>query len=107
MIDEAERTKTGRALVDALHDLGFVKLIGHGVSQRDMDEALHWTKSLFDLPYEDKMKAPHPAGPMPHRGYSGIGKEKVHTQADIKALGPNNNDVGKALRKIIDFKVSG
>ncbi|KAI1427949.1 Clavaminate synthase-like protein [Xylaria sp. FL1777] len=105
MIDEAGRLQASRALVDAMHDLGFVKLIGHGVLQQEIDEALQWTKTLFDLPYEDKMKAPHPPGPMPHRGYSGIGQEKVHTQEDIEALG-TNDDVGKALRKITDFKES-
>ncbi|KAI0482649.1 Clavaminate synthase-like protein [Xylariaceae sp. FL0804] len=100
-----ERTKTGKDLVEALHGLGFVKITGHGVSKQEVDEAFSWVKTLFDLPYEEKMQAPHPAGPMPHRGYSGIGKEKVYSQADVGQR-DGIGDVGQALRKISDFKES-
>ncbi|KAJ8123236.1 hypothetical protein ONZ43_g762 [Nemania bipapillata] len=102
---DLDQAQAGRALVEALRNLGFVQLIGHGVSQPEIDEALAWNKALFDLPYADKMKAPHPAGPTPHRGYSGIGKEKVYSQADIKARS-NETNVGESLRKISDFKES-
>ncbi|KAI0427757.1 oxidoreductase-like protein [Xylaria sp. FL1042] len=59
----------------------------NGLSQVEIDEALNWTKTLFDLPYEDKMKAPHLPGPIPHRG-------------------ENEPDVGKSVRKISDSKES-
>jgi len=35
------------------------------------------SKEFFDLPLEEKMKCPHPPSGSYHRGYSGIGKEKV------------------------------
>ncbi len=101
---DSERLKAGQALVEALHDFGFVKVIGHGLSKQEIGEALGWTKKLFDLSYDDKMKAPHPPGPIPHRGYSGISKEKVYSKDDVAAHG-TNGDVGKVLRKISDFKV--
>lgn len=35
------------------------------------------SKAFFDLPTETKMLAPHPPGGSHHRGYSGLGVEKV------------------------------
>ena len=101
---ESERLRAGKFLVESLHSFGFVNITGHGLSEQEMEEALAWTKRLFDLPYEEKMKAPHPAGSMPHRGYSGIGKEKIYSHADIPAYG-TDGDLGQDLRKISDFKV--
>lgn len=102
---EEERLQAAEALVAALHDLGFVKVIGHGLSQDEVREALDWTRKLFSLPYDDKMKAPHPPGPMPHRGYSGTGKEKVYSKEDVELLKNGNGDVSEGLRKISDYKV--
>ncbi|KAH9905786.1 Clavaminate synthase-like protein [Xylariomycetidae sp. FL2044] len=104
-VSDGDRTKAAQLLVEALHGFGFAKITGHGVSKHELDEAFTWVKRLFDLPYDDKMKAPHPAGPMPHRGYSGIGQEKVYSTADAKGH-QGSDDVGKALRKISDFKES-
>ena len=97
--------QASKALVAALHDYGFVKVIGHGISNDEIREALDWTQKLFSLPYDDKMKAPHPPGPMPHRGYSGTGKEKVYSKDDVEEFKDGNGDVGKNLRKISDYKV--
>lgn len=102
---EEERLQAAKALVAALHDLGFVKVVGHGLSQDEVRKALAWTQKLFSLPYDDKMKAPHPPGPMPHRGYSGTGKEKVYSKEDVELLKNGNGDVSKGLRKISDYKV--
>ncbi|KAI0106397.1 Clavaminate synthase-like protein [Nemania sp. FL0031] len=105
LLPDPSQLQAGRALVGALHDLGFVQITGHGISQQEIDEVLAWNKALFDLPYADKMKAPHPPGPIPHRGYSGIGKEKVYSQADVQARS-DEGDIGQSLRKISDFKES-
>ncbi|KAI1653339.1 Clavaminate synthase-like protein [Daldinia decipiens] len=102
---DLERLRSGQALVRALHNLGFVKVAGHGIEKHEIETAFAWTKKLFDLPYEDKMRAPHPPSSMPHRGYSGIGKEKVYSPADVEANGAVANPA-KALRKISDFKES-
>lgn len=96
--------KAGQDLVQALHNLGFAKVIGHGLSKGEIDEALEWTKKLFDLPEDDKMKAPHPPGPMPHRGYSAIGKEKVYSKDEVESHKADGN-IAQTLRKISDFKV--
>ncbi|KAI0538530.1 oxidoreductase-like protein [Xylaria digitata] len=101
---DSDQVQAGRALVAALHTQGFAQVTGHGLSRVEIDKALNWTKMLFDLPYEDKMKAPHPPGPIPHRGYSGIGKEKVYSQDDFTVNGGEPD--GKSHRKISDFKES-
>lgn len=110
--DDSQKLHAGQTLVDALHKYGFAKVVGHGTKE-EIREALNWTKMLFDLPYSEKMKAPHPKGPIPHRGYSGIGQEKVYSQADVEkhssSNGNGNSDgngnVRDAIRKISDFKV--
>ncbi|KAM7223009.1 Clavaminate synthase-like protein [Rhypophila decipiens] len=106
---QSDRLAAARSLVDACHSLGFVKITGHGLSDGEVDEAFGWLKRLFDLPTEEKMKAPHPPGPMPHRGYSGIGREKVYHLDDVKKLETEtggHGNVSDELRKISDFKES-
>ena len=75
---DSARLQAAKALVNACHSLGFVKIKGHGFSDDELASAFAFVKKLFDLPLEDKMKAPHPAGHFPHRGYSGVGMEKVY-----------------------------
>jgi hypothetical protein len=60
---------------------------------------------LFALSVANKMKAPHPPGSIPHRGYSDISLEKVYNPKEV-AENTANSDVGSELRKISDFKVS-
>ena len=67
----ADRLLAGKAFVAALHRYGFAKVVGHGLPKDEVDEAFAWNKKLFDLSHAEKMKAPHPPGPFPHRGYSG------------------------------------
>lgn len=64
------RLEPARALYKACHDLGFVQILGHGVEPELLREAFDWSKKLYSLPHDEKMKAPHPDGPMPHRGSS-------------------------------------
>jgi len=65
-----ERFEIGAALVEACHEVGFVCIINHGVSQKGINEAFEWSQRLFNLSLEEKMLAPHPPGPTVHRGYS-------------------------------------
>lgn len=102
-----QRLAAGQALVKALRDFGFVKITGHGFTRTEIDDAFKWAQRLFALPVEDKLKAPHPAGPMPHRGYSGLGMEKVYSRADEAGVVDRDGaDVGRELRKVSDYKVS-
>lgn len=58
------------------------------------------SKRLFDLSLEDKMKAPHPEGMTPHRGYSGFGRERGG------ATGPlDTEERGKEGLRSADCKV--
>ena len=101
---EESRRKAAKELVDACHRLGFVYISGYGVSEKLLEEALEWTKQLYDLPLEDKMKAPHPPTPTPHRGYSPIGLEKVYSKQEASKEDLEESR-GESVRKIMDFKV--
>jgi isopenicillin N synthase-like dioxygenase len=68
---DADRLHAGKAFATALHRYGFTKVAGHGVAKDEVDSAFEWNRKLFNLPHAEKMKAPHPPGPFPHRGYSG------------------------------------
>lgn len=63
------RLESAQALYKACHDLGFVHIQGHGVVSELLREAFDWSAKLYSLPHGEKMKAPHPDGPMPHRGF--------------------------------------
>jgi isopenicillin N synthase-like dioxygenase len=71
------RLAVAKELVDACHNVGFMFIINHCVSQGLLEEAFVWSKRLFDLKTEEKVLAPHPDGPTAHRGYSWPGLEKV------------------------------
>ncbi|KAI9711038.1 MAG: hypothetical protein M1820_002476 [Bogoriella megaspora] len=103
--DISGREDAAKSLVEACHELGFVNIVGHGLPPEAIKEAFVWTQRLFDLSLEDKMKAPHPATQTPHRGYSGIGKEKVYSQKEASEA-DNRIDPRDSLRKIEDYKES-
>ncbi|GME51075.1 hypothetical protein GTA08_BOTSDO04024 [Neofusicoccum parvum] len=75
--DNAAKKAVAEQLDEALHTVGFMYLKNHGVPQEKVDGAFEWSKRFFDLPTETKMLAPHPPGGSHHRGYSGVGIEKV------------------------------
>lgn len=95
---------TAKALVSALSDLGVVYLIGNGMSDERWEEAFAWSKKLFNLPREEKMKAPHPPTAIPHRGYSAPGVEKVYSKEE-RDKDAETGGQGKELRKVEDYKV--
>ncbi|KAM7200766.1 Clavaminate synthase-like protein [Rhypophila sp. PSN 637] len=108
-----ERVQAAKDLVEACHAQGLVKIRGHGLTKAETDEAFTWLKRLFDLPEPEKLKAPHPPANMPHRGYSGIGLEKVYSIEDLPEDGAGSDEttrhrskVSQELRKTADFKES-
>lgn len=89
-------------LAHACSSLGFVYIAGHGLAPEQIEAAFAWSKKFFDLPVQDKMKAPHPDGPSVHRGYSHPGLEKVSQE-----IGPDDElgSRARALRQVADYKV--
>lgn len=95
-----DRARTAHELVDAFTNVGFVYLCGHGVDEDLVNESFNWSAKLFALPYETKMRAPHPPDGAYHRGYSGVGKEKVGQVDPTKQKGVSTS------RKVPDVKES-
>lgn len=96
-----ERLKVAKDLVAACREVGFVYIINHGVPKETLDRAFELTKQLYDLPKEDKMKAPHPPGWAHHRGYSWPGLEKVSAALSQK----DDEKMVEQLREVTDCKV--
>ena len=63
-----ERYAISTRLVKACAEVGFAYIINHGVPQDTLDQAFAVSRQLFNLPQEEKMKAPHPPGWAHHRG---------------------------------------
>lgn len=99
------RLESARALYKACHELGFVQILGHGVEPQLLREAFNWSKKLYSLSHDEKLKAPHPDGPVPHRGYSHPGLEKVYSKAEKDSRDAFETN-GDSLRQVKDFKES-
>jgi isopenicillin N synthase-like dioxygenase len=96
------RKRIAQDLVTACRQVGFVYIIGHGVPDSTLSRAFEISKKFYDLPIEDKMKAPHPPGWAIHRGYSWPGLEKVSGALSQKA----DKDWIDRLREVQDYKES-
>lgn len=99
---QAAKQSTADKLVAACKDVGFVYVKGHGVPGQLLEEAFSIVERFYDLPTEEKMKAPHPPGWAVHRGYSWPGLEKVSNATN----GDDEEDLAEKLREVQDFKVS-
>ena len=100
--DIEQRQKTARVLAEHCRLNGCVGITGHGVPNELVERAFTMSKKMFDLPLEDKMKAPHPEGMTPHRGYSGIGREQGGAKG---ALDTDDQATKDSLLKSSDYKV--
>ncbi|KIW77745.1 hypothetical protein Z517_07578 [Fonsecaea pedrosoi CBS 271.37] len=94
-----EARATGKLVYQAFRDVGFAYIKNHGVPQELVDRAFDWSSKFFALPQADKDKAPHPPYGWWHRGYSGVGREKVVQMVF-------DQDSIDQLRKCPDFKES-
>lgn len=104
--DLVQRMAMAKQLVSACRRVGLVYIVNHGVDADRVTQAFEWSKNLFDLKHEDKMKAPHPNGPAVHRGYSYPGLEKVSQVLADGELQNGNEEVHKELRQVSDCKES-
>jgi len=100
---QAERQKASDHLFSVCHELGFASIVGHGVPQNVLNDAFAMMKKMFDLPLEDKLKAPHPEELFPHRGYSKPGQEKAYSEEELEKA-KLTGSLGK-IAKAPDVKV--
>ncbi|KAG8416316.1 hypothetical protein J3458_006909 [Metarhizium acridum] len=91
--DSNKQSKFCRELIECLSTVGFVKLVNHGISEKELYEVFEWNKRFFSLPLAAKTKAAHPYGPNPHRGYSYIGQEKLSKVKDYEKGSRNAAEV--------------
>ncbi|KIM75000.1 hypothetical protein PILCRDRAFT_689677 [Piloderma croceum F 1598] len=75
---EAAR-EIGNKFFAACRDVGFAYLINLTTAeqQEHVNKMFQWSRTLFGLSEEDKMRAARPKDPTWHRGYSGVGREQV------------------------------
>ena len=97
----SQRQEIASRLLDSLSEHGFVKLVGHGISDEKIDEMFKWVsqsngwgacqsycfrrscndaeypqnRSFFALEEQHKLAIAHPGGSEPQRGFSSVGAE--------------------------------
>ncbi|PKY05197.1 Clavaminate synthase-like protein [Aspergillus campestris IBT 28561] len=98
--DESDKLHVANQLVEACQAVGFVYITNHSLQESVIDGAFDWSKRLFQLPREDKMKAPHPEGWAVHRGYSWPGLEKVSQVMSTV----DDEQARRKLREVPDVK---
>ncbi|KAL9122792.1 MAG: hypothetical protein Q9187_000654 [Circinaria calcarea] len=101
--DIATRRQTAKEVAEKCSVNGCLAITGHNVPPELLEEAFNLTRHLFDLPMEEKMKAPHPAGLIPHRGYSAPGKERAFQKEDHDASDAKRQEM---LHQTQDWKES-
>lgn len=100
---ESDKLHVANELVEACQTVGFVYIINHALPESVIDAAFDWSKRLFQLPREEKLKAPHPEGWAVHRGYSWPGLEKVSQVMSTV----DDEQARRKLREVPDVKVCG
>jgi isopenicillin N synthase-like dioxygenase len=103
--DLAVRKAKADEVVAALHVQGTCGIVGHGIPIDKLRAAFDISRQFFDLPYKEKMKASHVDGIVPHRGFSGIGREKcfVYTEEELQRM---DGELSADSKKPLDWKVS-
>lgn len=102
--DPKIRKQKADELVESLRVHGTCGVVGHGISLERLRTAFDWSRKFFDLPMEEKLKANHPDGIVPHRGYSGFGREKclIYTEEELEKM---EGELSAEFKKPLDWKV--
>ena len=99
--DVYSREETAKELAKACRSNGCVGLAGHGVPEELLKKSFDTSQTLFDLPLEQKLKAPRPDDSMLQRGYSAVGRE---VGAGKGAADTDDEELKKELQKVSDYK---
>ncbi|EUC34386.1 hypothetical protein COCVIDRAFT_40399 [Bipolaris victoriae FI3] len=76
---DQERKEFCQAFLDGITEVGFVKLMNHGLDDKTNSELFQQSRNLFTLPREGKEEFANVIGPKPQRGWSCIGAETTAT----------------------------
>ncbi|KAJ5583991.1 uncharacterized protein N7459_003791 [Penicillium hispanicum] len=99
----AERKAFADKFVSVVHEQGACGLVGHGLSAATLRDVLSKSKKFFDLPLEEKKTVDHPDGIVPHRGYSGTGRENtlIYTEEELEQM---SGELSNGFKKPLDWK---
>ena len=78
--DRGACRKLVRGIDEALREIGFFVVTGHGIDRAETEETIEVAKRFFDLPREEKRKVANRGTPF--RGYVGYGDENLSFTED-------------------------
>jgi isopenicillin N synthase-like dioxygenase len=74
--DAVAATRVYDQVNDALRDIGFFTIVGHGLDARELSTFSTTAKAFFDMPVAEKKRFSNPRNSI-SRGYVGIGQENL------------------------------
>ena len=92
----SEKQASAQSLRRACIDLGFMYIKNHGISLEECNDALEWTRKLFDLPLVEKEKIAT-AGRETFHGWTPIGSEKIGDRAEIEGDIKEEYDISRQM----------
>ncbi len=104
------------ALWDAAAEIGFFQVVGHGISQADIDRAFELTSRFFDLPTEVKAQRSMPAGTNSGWEYKSQNRPSTGTYDDKESyqitvprmepldLWPTDDELSEFAEKMREFE---
>lgn len=100
--DVEGRLAAAKALAASVRVHGCAAITGHGLREDVLQDAFATMRRLFDMPVSEKMKAPHPDSPTPHRGYLA---KTVEKSGKLGAVHSKSESEKAFLEKALDWKV--
>lgn len=101
--DTTSQHIAAKDFADAMRQHGIIGVTGHGMPANCIEQVFKVSRTFFALSNTDKMKAPHPETPTPHRGYLSMGIEKT---GQLGAVHSTSEEEKAKLRRQLDWKVS-
>lgn len=98
-----ERERFCQELQTALQRWGFVSLFNYGISPHEIHEVFDYSRRFFSLTEAEKLTAPHPPVPNPHRGYSFVGQEFTSGLSRTRELEARQGRRLKDLKETFDW----
>jgi isopenicillin N synthase-like dioxygenase len=89
----SERAAVALAVDAACRNIGFMQLLGHGISRASIEALRGETQNFFDLPLAEKL-ACRPPRPGINRGYAAMGSEALSYSLGVA---PNRPDLFEAF----------
>ncbi|KAI9652602.1 MAG: hypothetical protein M1831_006706 [Alyxoria varia] len=93
--NEDKQGSFAQNLVQSLTDFGFVRIVGHGIGEKEVQEVFQHARKFFRMTPQEKAVAKNEPGPNPQRGWSRLGAENTASLFNAFAGADNNKSASE------------